>query len=291
MAVYLLRKALDLQANQAIPTSISDLWQQGLGEVSPFALLGKEWKAGMTLREFSYQILLTNAFQLLVSCMYLLFNNIISRQLVAAEWVRLLDAKEKKTLRVSSPQGLQRSSYLLSLPFVYAVPLTVFFALLHWLVSQSIFIVQTTVYESGSENVRMGWKDGSRIGYSAIGIVFVIAAVALLICGSLVHSAVRRHRNVPAEFPSLGTCSAAISAVCHPPNGDTDAHLAGVSMGVVAQGHLEQGRLTLSTWDGLQEPRRLSYFSHPVRDPPCTCECTCKQPPCGRIVVEQGFRG
>ncbi len=168
---------------------------------------------------------------------------------------------------MSSPQGEQRSSYMLSMPLAYAIPLTVFFALLHWLVSQAIFIVQTTVYESGAANTRLAWKDGSRVGYSAIGLVFVVMALAFLICGLLVHSALRRYRNVPSDFPRMGTCSAAISAVCHPPKGDTNAHMSPVSMGVVREerpGHTCSKRLTLSSEVGLQEPRRGSYFLQPV---------------------------
>lgn len=246
---------------------ISSLWQQGLGKTNGFALIGGPWKGGLRFIDFSRQILLTNSFQILISCVYLCFNNVVSRQLVAAEWVRLLSVKEKKPLRVSSPQGLQRSSYMLSMPFAYAIPFIVYFVLMHCLVSQAIFIVQTTVYESGATNNRLPSKDGSRVGFSTIGIIFVVMIEVLLICFLLIHSAIRRYRNVPPDFPRMGTCSAAISSVCHPPQGDTEAYMFPVSMGVVEKGRLGHRRtrwLTFSTWVDLKEPEKGSHIIQPV---------------------------
>jgi hypothetical protein len=110
-------------AYQEIPIGISDLWRQGLGKTNAFALINRARAGSYTFGGFFQEVLLINAFQLLVSCFYLSVNTIISHQLVAAEWVRLLNTDERKALRVSSPQSQQRSSYMLSMPFAYSTPL------------------------------------------------------------------------------------------------------------------------------------------------------------------------
>ncbi|KAJ8128066.1 hypothetical protein O1611_g5572 [Lasiodiplodia mahajangana] len=253
-------------SHQGVAIDISGLWKQGLGKVNGFALIQGPWHHGYTLNEFTSQLLLTNGLQLLLSFLYLLFNNIITRQLVADEWTRLLSTEEKKPLRVSAPRSFQRSTYTLSIPFKYSIPMMILFTLSHWLVSQAIFIVQTTVYQSGAANIPVPNKNSSRIGFSAPGVVLVFAIVTLMIFGLLVHSCLRKYRNVPKSFPRMATCSAAISAVCRPPEGDTDAYLFPVSMGVVMHKQPNQdsaGWLTMSTYIDLQNPRKGLIIDQP----------------------------
>jgi hypothetical protein len=50
-------------------------------------------------------------------------------------------------LRVTEPRGLQRSTYYLQLPYLYAILLLIVSTLLHQLVSQNIFIAHIAVYE------------------------------------------------------------------------------------------------------------------------------------------------
>ncbi|KAF7177453.1 hypothetical protein CNMCM7691_005706 [Aspergillus felis] len=269
--VFCLIYVLISLSNQGISISPSELWKQGLGQPKGFALIQGPWRVGSSFSDFAQQVLFTNGLQLLVSCAYMVFNNILSRQLVADEWVRLLTPEEKKPLRVSQPRGLQRSTYMLSMPFKYSVPTMVLFIALHWLVSQAIFLVQTTVYQSGPASSRVPEKDNSRIGFSAIGILLVVAMLMLLILGLLVHSAVRKYRDVPFGFPRLGTCSAGISAVCHAPTGDRDAHLFPVRMGVVTKGQVlgpgdDADWLIMSTYIGLQAPQRGSVIVQPLEE-------------------------
>lgn len=67
----------------------------------------------------------------------------------------------KKPLRVTAPQGQQRSTYYLHLPYRYSVPLIVTSALLHWLVSQSIFLVRIDEYKNSSLT-----STSSQVGFS-----------------------------------------------------------------------------------------------------------------------------
>ena len=81
---------------------------------------------------------------MIISMLYLALNALLSCQLVSEEWSGY--AKERKTLRVSHPKGIQRSSYFISMPMKYAAPLMTANATLHWLVSQSTFLVNTTTF-------------------------------------------------------------------------------------------------------------------------------------------------
>ncbi|KAJ7909785.1 hypothetical protein B0H13DRAFT_1616212 [Mycena leptocephala] len=83
---------------------------------------------------------MANGPQVLVSFIYLSYNNILTRQLVADEWVRFVRPCGKKPLRVSAPAGMQRSSYFLSLPMRYGVLLMANSMLLHSLISQGLFL-------------------------------------------------------------------------------------------------------------------------------------------------------
>jgi hypothetical protein len=130
---------------------------------------------------------------------------------VTDELIRFL--YEKKTLRVPSPVGMQRSTYTLSLPWTYAIPLMLSYILLHWLVSQSVFIVQTSAYGSGPNGQRIHSSDASRIGFSPIGILLSIFLGTAMLMGLILNS-LRKYQPVPPELPRMVTNSTPISAAC-----------------------------------------------------------------------------
>lgn len=98
--------------------------------------------------------MLANFFQVFFSLAYVAWNSFISCMLVADEWCGF--AKNRKTLRVSAPVGIQRSSYTLSMPLRYGIPMTIISLLLHWLISQSIFIVRVNKFDYSGDHGR-GW--------------------------------------------------------------------------------------------------------------------------------------
>jgi hypothetical protein len=59
--------------------------------------------------------------QLLSTTFYLLYNGILTTFLVQLEYSSM--HKTRKSLRVSEPVGTQRSSYPISLPLPYGIPL------------------------------------------------------------------------------------------------------------------------------------------------------------------------
>jgi hypothetical protein len=82
--------------------------------------------------------LLANSAQIVLTFSYLLYNVLFTRLLAAKEWASM--SMSFKPLRVTAPRGQQVSSYRLQLPYSYSVPLLGLSTLLHWLVSNSIFL-------------------------------------------------------------------------------------------------------------------------------------------------------
>ncbi|KAB8234185.1 uncharacterized protein BDW43DRAFT_274514 [Aspergillus alliaceus] len=214
-------------------------------------------------------VFLANIVQLLVSFLYLFYNNILTHQLVADQWVRFVRPDGKKALRVSTPRGMQRSSYLLSLPLTYSLTLTIAMILLHWLISQSLFVVQTIGFDTSGEMVTFPHFAGSAVGYALLPIILATLCGVVMVTGLLVNSLVRSHRDVPRGFPRWGSSSAHIEALCSGrPAHDADAHLFPVSMGVVVSGNStatgHQPRLTFSTDVTLRPPERNEMFLMPA---------------------------
>src|SRR3954471_9397339 len=54
--------------------------------------------------------------------------------------------EEAKTASSFGPEGIQRSSYFISLPLRYGIPLYVSSGIMHWLISQSLFLARITAF-------------------------------------------------------------------------------------------------------------------------------------------------
>ena len=168
--------------------------------------------------------LVTNLPQVVLSFLYLLYNDLFTSMLLAYEWNGY--ARERKPLRVTVPKGAQRSTYRLQLPYKYGIPLLTASATLHWLVSQSLFLVNMTGYGSKLQDLKL---TVSTIGYSCIAIITVICLGTTVILLEVLNR-FRVHRCMPLA----GSCSAAISAACHRPEEDVDAATKPVMWGVVS---------------------------------------------------------
>jgi hypothetical protein len=106
--------------------------------------------------------MIANSPQLVVSLIYLSYNATMTSMLLAHEWSGF--STRRKPLRVSTTlQGHQRSAYFLQLPYRYALPLLATSTLLHWLASESIFVVSVQLYnmhgEHSSDGTCYQWKD------------------------------------------------------------------------------------------------------------------------------------
>ena len=147
--------------------------------------------------------------------------------LLAEEWSAY--ATKRRFLRVTSPTGGQRSTYRLQLPYRYGIPLLVGSSVLHWLVSQSIFLARINVVDSAEAEVY--WVGLSTCGYSPMAMIFVIILGSIVVLLGICFG----FRKSRGGMPLAGSCSAAISAACHPPEADVNASLKRVMWGVVAE--------------------------------------------------------
>ena len=84
-------------------------------------------------------ILMANTPQILISLWYLVYNQLLTRLVMAREWARFSSGKPQP-LRVTYPRGHQVSTYFLSLPLRYSIPLLITSVITHWLVSRTVYV-------------------------------------------------------------------------------------------------------------------------------------------------------
>ncbi|DAA77384.1 TPA_exp: Uncharacterized protein A8136_6644 [Trichophyton benhamiae CBS 112371] len=152
---------------------------------------------------------------LVYSLIYFAYNGILTAMTMSAEWSQY--ATQRKGLRVSAaPNAAQRSKYFLSLPYRYAIPLMTTSGILHWLISQSFFLVGIEAYDQNLQ--RDPASDISVCGYSPIAIVCSISlGTAMISC--LVGLGFKPFKSA---MPVAGSCSLAIAAACFPDPGTYD---------------------------------------------------------------------
>ena len=175
-------------------------------------------------------IIIANLPQAILSFIYLHLNGLLTTMFLASEYFGYV--RDRKGLRVSTPKPdtSQRSTYFLQLPYRVAIPLMILSGVLHWLVSQSIFLAVVAAYASTGEltsSVAI-----ASCGYSPLAMILVLALGGSIVMGTVLLGSLRRYNS--SGMPLAGSCSLAISAACHPPSWDLDAALKPVKWGVVS---------------------------------------------------------
>lgn len=203
-------------------------------------LLGMTETAPLTL-----YIIVPNIPQLLVSFAYIFYNNALTCMLLAYETSQF--ASKRKFLRVSGPEGQQKSTYWLQLPYQYSIPLLVTMAFLHWLISRSLFFKSVDYYDASG---RMSDESYTACAYSPLALILSISLGAILVLVLVGLS----FRKVDRGMPMLGSCSMAISAACA--NCDEG--------GEAAKHALMYGVLTTETDEQQQGPKRVGFSQHEV---------------------------
>ncbi|MCJ1466111.1 hypothetical protein MMC07_004730 [Pseudocyphellaria aurata] len=191
---------------------LKTLWRLGVGAVSVRTLIN--WPAGPST--LVGNVLLANLAQPILSFIYFIYNGIFTCMLAEREWNGF--GQKRGGLRVTSiPSGSQRSSYFLQLPYRFAIPIMLLSCLLHWLVSQSIFLVAVEAWEQGvpAHTVQQQQittnSETFTCGYSPIAIIFVIIlAVFMMLFG--IGMGMKRYGP---GIPLAGSCSVVLSAACH----------------------------------------------------------------------------
>lgn len=152
--------------------------------------------------------LLANVPQVVLSHISVLYNGLITLMLLASEFMDY--AKVAKSMRVSPLRhGDERSTYYLQVPYKYGLPLTLLMAVLHWSISESLFIIHIDSFTMTGKSLKTGAV--STLGYSVPAIFLSIALLLL----TTVLPVLLGSRRFPAGIPLVGHCSLAISTACY----------------------------------------------------------------------------
>jgi hypothetical protein len=141
---------------------------------------------------------------------------------------RMSYAHKRKGLRVSDhPTGEQRSTYFLQLPYRFSIPIIALSGTLHWLVSQSIFLVAIDYYDDKGNPVPESiYLSPNSSGYRTLG-YSPIAIISVIVMGGVTVMSVVGFGFVPYKrgMTLAGSCSTVISAVCHTVDEDRAAEM------------------------------------------------------------------
>ncbi|KAK0118615.1 hypothetical protein ONS96_011706 [Cadophora gregata f. sp. sojae] len=186
----------------------------GFGTYSEYATLNmfSDGTTYLTAADFdSNRILIAmvavaNLPQVIVSCLYFAYNTIYTSMVSADEWSRF--TVHRKALRTTDPRGEQRSTYWLSLPWTYALPLAVASAVLHWLVSQSLFVSRTEILNTRGEPEPISYMN---VGYNPLSILIALLFGVTMVIVVILNG----FRKLTDGSVLVGNNSLAISAACH----------------------------------------------------------------------------
>ncbi|KAL8922294.1 MAG: hypothetical protein Q9208_005264 [Pyrenodesmia sp. 3 TL-2023] len=209
---------------QEKPTTRGSRFTAGLGEPTGNNILSINQSMLVT-------VLIANLPQTILSYGYVLFNSLYTCMLAGHEWTRFVE--DRKTLRVTSPVGAQRSTFWLQLPYRYSLPLLVCSTVLAWLASQSLFLVKIDVLDHGPDGKRIVQPDRSILscGYSPGAMILAFIVGTLIMLGAVLLG----RRKYTSDMPIASTSSAAISAACHRDPDDPDASVLPLKWGVASK--------------------------------------------------------
>lgn len=166
-----------------------------------------------------------NVPQIILSLSYFSYNALFTRMQAEAEWNAF--SIRYQPLRVTSPRGDQRSTYRLQLPYSYSIPLQAISILLHWIVSNTIYVVVVEGgYYSGGLSGSADWMIhavGPDNSYglapdSFIGIGFSSGAILLVFClglALLIVPLALGWRKYQGVMVVAAANSMVMSAACH----------------------------------------------------------------------------
>lgn len=201
--------------DRGVGLDLKSLWKLGFGRTSQntMVLYGGGGDADSTA-------IIANLPQVILALVSFVFMSIMSSLFLAEDWSKF--AFMPQSLMISSPVGTQRGTWLLGTPLGWGSAFLILQTLLHWLLSQSIFVVQISILNkdgtpvpdnASEEESDQRFAHLSNCGYSPIAVIFsVLAAVVLLVLAVVFYF----RRFQAGSPPVVSTCSAAISAACHP---------------------------------------------------------------------------
>ncbi|GIZ44586.1 hypothetical protein CKM354_000778000 [Cercospora kikuchii] len=179
-------------------------------------------------------VLAVNIPQVAISLLYFGINALATTILLSREicdyYIR------KRPLRVSEPQGAQTSTYFLTLPYRYSLPLILVSTIVHWLASQGFFLVRYV--RLGFNRTTMELYEPEHYneeddGVDSIAILFwPPMLVALLIILMIILAVISLgFWTLYGHMPIIGSNSLTIAAACQRPDDDNDAAYLPISWG------------------------------------------------------------
>lgn len=240
---------LRLSVSSLSPVLGSNIWNQGFGASNSDALLNIQ---GTTSRGLLIGILTANSFQLALSTTYFLYNSLYTAQCTALEWSSYA-AGECRPLRVTWPHGEQRSTYYLQLPYRYGLPLTIFLMVMHFLISQSIFLVRLQYFDVNGNPDRDNVGNISDVGFSPLAILVTLCVGGALILAQILHAL----RPLDNRIPIHGNSSVVISALCH-----SSSEIAQSSPGVSDSRKNENIAFQKVIWGAVVQPKDEFEIGH-----------------------------
>jgi hypothetical protein len=211
------------QMGEDTPDTIISL---GFGAVNPNMLLSLGLPSSGT-SGLASSVLFANLPQIILSFVYLSYNALITCMLVANEYSGY--EVHRKTLRVTTPCGQQRSTYWLQLPYTYGIPVMAASATLHWLISQSLFLVRVDSYYNG---VLDDDSNTSGVGLSPAPMLVIVILGVCITAIAIRMGFIKLEGNA---MPVAASCSLALAAAAHRPTGDMDAAVLPVKWGEVVE--------------------------------------------------------
>lgn len=234
----------------------------GFGKIRLETLISYASVASFDSVAVAHAALLVNLPQLCLSLTHYIANNVLTRMLIEREWHQY--AHKRQGLRVSSAKkGQQRSSYFLQVPYRYGLPFVAVFAALHWLLSESIFLVAIQNFGYPTADVpadadplsikreNLSNQDFITVGYSPLAILLVIITSVCFLAVFLVQV----FWPLGDTMPVMGNCSAVIAAGCHLDTKDTKAD--------IAEGKVQWGVVSTS----LEGIGHCGFWSNEVKAP------------------------
>lgn len=207
----------------------------GFGQVSPNTLVRNFIPD--TSQPLSYlikMVLIVNSPQIVFTLLYLVYNRAYTKMLAIHEWMKF--SVVRRSLRVSQPSGIQRSTYWLHIPYRYSIPLIITSSMMHWVISESFFLVRVAFYDENgkplSQNGELESNDNTLTlpGYSLEAILTAIIMSGGMLLVLLLFS----YREFPSDMPFIGNNSWAISTVCYRPENDKEAATKEVKWGAIS---------------------------------------------------------
>jgi hypothetical protein len=209
----------------SIKSLSGSIWSNGIGSINVSNIIR------LPRLSVTGAVLIANSPQLIVSFLYVMYNNLFTCMLSAAELSDFV--KHPKALRVSEPAAMQRSTYWLSLPYRYALPLMGAMSVLHWFISQSIFLALITVYDA--EGIEDPGLDISACGWSPLGLLLSILWGGMLILALFGFG----FKKFTVGMPVISNCSIALSAACHPLSSDFAVSKLPIRYGVLEESSID----------------------------------------------------